>query len=146
MTAFCGAGAELRASCSLRALEWGVGEACQTGRATFSMMSDLFPARKNWPRAISVLNFGPSWPARGLALLLGGAVWIHFRFEHGARFELPLLGALRAVGRLRSMLVSLPGFLVAALFVTVPEAPAPAGRIAGGCDEVPSRSRMFCGS
>jgi MFS family permease len=101
-----------------------VGEACN-GPATFSMLADLFP-REKLPRAISVLNLG-FVAGTGLALVLGGAV-IHFVSNMGP-IELPLLGALRP-WQITFLLVSLPGFVVAALLATVPE-PLRRGRIDG---------------
>jgi MFS family permease len=123
MTAFCGL-AQSFVQLFIARIGVGVGEACN-GPATFSMMADLFP-REKLPRAISVLNFG-FVAGTGLALVLGGAV-IHFVSNMGP-IELPLLGALRP-WQITFLLVSLPGFLVAALFVTVPE-PVRRGRIAG---------------
>jgi len=123
MTAFCGL-AQSFVQLFVARIGVGVGEACN-GPATFSMMSDLFP-RDKLPRAISVLNFG-FVAGTGLALLVGGAV-IHFVSNMGP-IELPLLGALRP-WQITFLLVSLPGFLVAALFITVPE-PLRRGRIAG---------------
>ncbi|MFL6599770.1 MAG: MFS transporter [Steroidobacteraceae bacterium] len=123
MTALCGL-AHSFVQLFVARIGVGVGEACN-GPATFSMMSDLFP-RDKLPRAISVLNFG-FVAGTGLALLLGGAV-IHFVSNLGP-IELPLLGALRP-WQITLLLVSLPGFLVAAMFVTVPE-PLRRGRIAG---------------
>jgi MFS family permease len=123
MTAFCGL-AQNFVQLFVARIGVGVGEACN-GPATFSMMSDLFP-REKLPRAIAVLNFG-FVAGTGLALLLGGAV-IHFVSNMGP-IELPLLGALRP-WQITFLLVSLPGFLVAALFATVPE-PLRRGRIAG---------------
>ena len=123
MTAFCGL-AQSFVQLFIARIGVGVGEACN-GPATFSMLADLFP-REKLPRAIAVLNFG-FVAGTGLALLLGGAV-IHFVSNMGP-IELPLVGALRP-WQITFLLVSLPGFLVAALFVTVPE-PLRRGRIAG---------------
>jgi len=123
MTAFCGL-AQNFVQLFIARIGVGVGEACN-GPATFSMLADLFP-REKLPRAISVLNLG-FVAGTGLALVLGGAV-IHFVSNMGP-IELPLLGALRP-WQITFLLVSLPGFLVAALFVTVPE-PLRRGRIAG---------------
>ena len=123
MTAFCGL-AQNFVQLFIARIGVGVGEACN-GPATFSMLADLFP-REKLPRAISVLNLG-FVAGTGLALVLGGAV-IHFVSNMGP-IELPLLGVLRP-WQITFLLVSLPGFLVAALLATVPE-PLRRGRIAG---------------
>jgi MFS family permease len=103
----------------------GVGEAC-SGPATYSMMADLFPKEK-LPRAISVLNFG-FVSGTALALLVGCAA-IHL-VSNMPPVTLALLGTLRP-WQLTFLLVSIPGFIVAALFTTVKE-PIRRGRVAFG--------------
>jgi MFS family permease len=123
MTAFCGL-AQSFVQLFMARIGVGVGEACN-GPATFSMLADLFP-RDKLPRAIAVLNFG-FVAGTGLAMLLGGAV-IHF-VSTMPPISLPVLGTLHP-WQVTFILVGIPGLLVAALFVTVPE-PARRGRLAG---------------
>jgi MFS family permease len=93
----------------------GAGESC-SGPATFSMMADLFPPRK-LPRAIAVLNFG-FIAGTGLSLLAGGAAiaWI----SSWPSISLPVIGELYD-WQLVFIVVGLPGFIVAALMMTVKE-------------------------
>jgi MFS family permease len=93
----------------------GAGESC-SGPATFSMMADLFPPRK-LPRAIAVLNFG-FIAGTGMSLLAGGAAiaWI----SSWPSISLPLIGELYD-WQLVFIVVGLPGFIVAALMMTVTE-------------------------
>ncbi len=123
MTAFCGL-AQSFIQLFIARIGVGVGEACN-GPATFSMLADLFP-REKLPRAISVLNFG-FVAGTGLALLLGGTV-VHF-VSGMPPVSLPVVGTLHP-WQITFLLVGLPGLLVAALLMTVPE-PLRRGRIAG---------------
>ena len=93
----------------------GAGES-SSGPATFSMMADLFPPRK-LPRAIAVLNFG-FIAGTGMSLLAGGAAiaWI----GSWPSISLPGIGALYD-WQLVFIVVGLPGFIVAALMMTVKE-------------------------
>jgi MFS family permease len=93
----------------------GAGESC-SGPATFSMMADLFPPLK-LPRAIAVLNFG-FIAGNGMALLAGGAAiaWIN----SWPSISLPVIGKLYD-WQLVLIVVGLPGFIVAALMMTVKE-------------------------
>jgi len=109
----------------------GAGESC-SGPATFSMMADLFPPRK-LPRAIAVLNFG-FIAGTGMSLLAGGAAiaWI----SSWPSISLPVIGELYD-WQMVFIVVGLPGFIVAALMMTVKEpirrgiaAVAPAGSAA----------------
>jgi MFS family permease len=111
----------------------GAGESC-SGPATFSMMADLFPPRK-LPRAIAVLNFG-FIAGLGGALLIGGAaiVWI----GTWPPVSLPGIGVLRP-WQLVFLVVSVPGFIVAALMLTVKE-PIRRGVAASGAGGAPVQS------
>lgn len=103
----------------------GAGESC-SGPATFSMMADLFPPRQ-LPRAIAVLNFG-FIAGLGMSLLAGGAaiVWI----GTWPPVSLPGIGVLYD-WQLVFIVVGLPGFIVAALMMTVKE-PIRRGVVAAG--------------
>lgn len=93
----------------------GAGEAVN-GPATYSMIADLFP-RERLPRAIAVLNLG-SMAGIGLSLILG-AVVIE-ALSHRTMPTLPLIGQLRH-WQMVFLIVGLPGLLLAALMMTVPE-------------------------
>jgi MFS family permease len=101
----------------------GVGEA-SSGPATYSMLADLFPPAR-LPRAISVLNFG-FVAGNAMASLLGAAA-IQM-VSALPPLSVPVVGALRP-WQLVFMMVSIPGFLVAALFTTLRE-PVRRGRVA----------------
>jgi MFS family permease len=103
----------------------GVGEAC-TGPATFSMLADYFP-REKLARAIAVLNFGYT-TGIGVAAIVGGLViaWV----AQMPAWSLPGVGELNLASWQRVLiLVGLPGLIVSALMLTVPE---PVRRAANG--------------
>src|SRR5262245_22042114 len=112
----------------------GAGESC-SGPATFSMMADLFPPRK-LPRAIAVLNFG-FIAGTELSLLAGGAAiaWI----GSWPSISLPVIGELYD-WQLVFIVVGLPGFIVAALMMTVKE-PMRRGVAAATVSGTPAQSR-----
>jgi MFS family permease len=93
----------------------GVGEATLTP-ATYSMAGDSFPPHK-LGRAMSVFVIG--WPLGiGLALIIGGLV-IDFVAKTPA-YTWPLIGELKS-WQVCFILVGLPGLLVAALAMMLPE-------------------------
>jgi MFS family permease len=93
--------------------------------AAFSMISDLFP-RDKLGRALGVYQAG-AFVGAGAALLVGGAVIAMIKLS-GAQV-LPIVGQVEP-WQIVFFVVGLPGLLVAALMVTVPE-PARRGVPAG---------------
>ncbi len=92
-----------------------VGEA-SLAPAAFSMVADLFP-RERFGRAIGVYQAG-AFVGAGAAFLVGGVV-IHL-IEASTTRVLPVVGAV-APWQLVFFAVGLPGVLVAALALTIPE-------------------------
>ncbi|MEM7465868.1 MAG: MFS transporter [Pseudomonadota bacterium] len=114
MTAACGLAKNFSQLAIARILV-GVGEATLTP-ATYSMAGDSFPAHK-LGRALSVFVIG--WPLGiGLALIIGGLV-IEFVSSSSA-YTLPLLGEIKA-WQVCFLVVGLPGVLIAALTLFLPE-------------------------
>lgn len=99
----------------------GVGETT-SGPSAYSLLSDYFPPHR-LPRAISVMQIG-FVVGTGMALMLGAGI-IDFVAHH------PGLGIAALEGfrpwQLVMMLVSVPGFVVAALMLTVREPPRRGG-------------------
>lgn len=97
----------------------GFGEAA-LNPAAYSLMADMFPKHK-LARAVGVFSCG-AFIGSGLAFYFGGMVLEYV----GARpeMELPLIGAVRS-WQVAFFAVGLPGLLVAALMITVPEPPRP---------------------
>lgn len=93
----------------------GVGEAALSPGA-YSMIADYFPP-KSRGRAIAIYTMGVSLGS-GLAYLIGGLL-ITFANKHAA-VEVPFLGAL-SPWRFIFIAVGLPGLLVAAAMLLVPE-------------------------
>lgn len=100
----------------------GIGETT-SGPSAYSLISDYFPPHR-LPRAISVMQIG-FVAGNGLALVLGAAI-IDF-VSRNPDFSLPGVGPLRGWQAVL-MLVSIPGFIVAALMFTVKEPPRRGGK------------------
>jgi MFS family permease len=114
MTAACGL-SKTFGQLALARIAVGVGEATLTP-ATYSMAGDSFPPHK-LGRAMSVFVIG--WPLGiGLALIIGGLV-IDFVAKTPA-YTWPLIGELKS-WQVCFILVGLPGLLVAALAMMLPE-------------------------
>lgn len=94
----------------------GVGETT-SGPSAYSLMADYFPPER-LARAISVMQIGFVAGTAG-SLFLGG--WLIGLVGPGPH-ELPLIGTVRG-WQVVLMLVSIPGFIVAALLLTVKEPP-----------------------
>ena len=108
----------------------GAGEAVN-GPATYSLLGDSFP-REKLPRAMAVLNVG-FIGGTAISLVIGGLVIAALAKVH---VTLPILGAVHT-WQLVFFAVGLPGLLVAALMMTVPE-PARRGLGSqGGASAVP---------
>ena len=114
MTAACGLASSFPTLFAAR-VGVGVGEAC-TGPATYSMLADYFPPEK-LPRAIGVLNMGFVFGS-GFALLIGGTVIT--LLSATPIVHLPIVGDVKS-WQATMMAVGLPGLIVAALMLTVPE-------------------------
>jgi MFS family permease len=95
----------------------GVGETT-SGPSAYSLMSDYFPPER-LARAISVMQVG-FVAGTGGAMILGG--WLIGAIGTDPGVSLPLIGPLRG-WQLVLMLVSIPGFIVSALMLTVKEPP-----------------------
>jgi len=93
----------------------GAGEAVN-GPAVYSMLSDYF-RKERLPRAIAVMQIG-SVAGGGFSLLFG-AVIIHL-LVNISEIQAPLIGTIRW-WQLVFIAVGLPGLLVGALVMTVPE-------------------------
>lgn len=93
----------------------GVGETT-SGPSAYSLLSDYFPPHR-LPRAISVMQVGFVL-GTGLSLILGA--WVIGFVGTSPQFSLPLFGHLKG-WQVVLMLVSIPGFIVAALMLTVRE-------------------------
>jgi len=93
----------------------GVGEAALSPPA-YSMLADFFPPHK-LGRPIGVYSSG-IYLGAGLAFIVGGAV-VEF-FRNADAIDLPLLGEL-FTWQLAFIAVGLPGLIIAALMLTVPE-------------------------
>lgn len=101
----------------------GAGESSVTP-AAWSLLADYFP-RERRARPVSVYLMGPYLGA-GLALIVGAEV---IDWASGAEeIVVPLFGAL-APWQLTFVIVGVPGFLLSALLLTIPE-PERRGRIA----------------
>ncbi|MCW3837550.1 MFS transporter [Sphingomonas canadensis] len=99
----------------------GVGETT-SGPSAYSMMSDYFPPHR-LPRAISVMQVGFVL-GNGLAFL-GGAALIAWAMTLDG-VSLPFTGPLRP-WQIVLMTISIPGFIVALLMLTVKEPPRRGG-------------------
>lgn len=95
----------------------GVGEAALSPPA-YSMLADYFPPQK-LGRPIGVYSSG-IYMGAGLAFIVGGAV-VQF-FRNVRAIDVPLLGELFS-WQLAFIAVGLPGLIIAALMLTVPEPP-----------------------
>jgi MFS family permease len=93
----------------------GVGETT-SGPSAYSLLSDYFPPAK-LPRAIAVMNLG-FVAGVGFSMIIGGAI-ISFVGTSGG-YDFPFGVHLRS-WQLVLILVSIPGFIVAALMLTVKE-------------------------
>ncbi len=114
MTAACGL-AKSFGQLAFARIAVGVGEATLTP-ATYSMAGDSFPPHK-LGRAMSVFVIG--WPLGiGLALIIGGLV-IQFVADTPS-YTLPLVGELKS-WQMCFFVVGLPGLLIAALAMLLPE-------------------------
>lgn len=99
----------------------GVGETT-SGPSAYSLMADYFPPHR-LPRAISVMQIGFVL-GNGLAFV-GGAAVIGYVFAHPG-FSLPFIGPLKG-WQVVLMLISIPGFIVSLLMLTVKEPPRRGG-------------------
>ncbi len=117
MTALCGFAQNFLQLFMFR-IGVGVGEIVH-GPATYSMMADLFP-REKLPRAIAVLQLG-FIGGIGVSLLLGAFV-IHMLLGID-NVIVPGTSIVIRNWQLVFIIVGLPGFLVAALMMTVAEPP-----------------------
>lgn len=114
MTAACGL-AKSFGQLAIARIAVGVGEATLTP-ATYSMAGDSFPPHK-LGRAMSVFVIG--WPLGiGLALIIGGLV-IEFVADTPS-YTLPLVGEIKS-WQVCFLVVGLPGLLIAALAMLLPE-------------------------
>ena len=114
MTAACGL-AKSFGQLALARIAVGIGEATLTP-ATYSMAGDSFPPHK-LGRAMSVFVIG--WPLGiGLALIIGGLV-IQFVADTPS-YALPLVGEVKS-WQMCFLVVGLPGLLIAALAMFLPE-------------------------
>lgn len=95
----------------LARLSVGVGEAALSP-GTYSMLSDYFPKEK-LGRAVAIYSLG-SFIGGGIAFLIGGYV-IHL-LKQVTTLSVPLLGDIHS-WQLTFVIVGLPGFLVALLFI-----------------------------
>lgn len=93
----------------------GVGETT-SGPSAYSLLSDYFPPHR-LPRAISVMQVGFVLGS-GLSMILGA--WVIDFVAANPQLRLPVLGQLRG-WQMVLMLVSMPGFVVAALMLSVSE-------------------------
>jgi MFS family permease len=93
----------------------GVGEAALSP-AAYSMIADSFP-KQRLSRALSVYTIGLPMGA-GLALVIGGVV---VQIVTGtSEYQVPMVGAMKA-WQVTFLIVGLPGLLVAAWLLTLPE-------------------------
>jgi MFS family permease len=95
----------------LARLSVGVGEAALSP-GTYSMLSDYFPKEK-LGRAVAIYSLG-SFIGGGIAFLIGGYV-IHL-LKQVTTLSVPVLGDVHS-WQLTFLIVGLPGFLVALLFI-----------------------------
>ncbi|HQR04849.1 MAG: MFS transporter [Proteobacteria bacterium] len=116
MTGLCGL-AESFAGLFIARIGVGIGEAALSP-AAYSLLSDLFPARRlQWATSIFALGIPLG---TGASYLLGA--WIQEAFRTGALDFLSLPAGM-AVWQITFVLVGAPGLLIAALFCFVPEPP-----------------------
>ena len=99
----------------------GAGEAA-LAPATYSLITDLFPARK-LGQAIGVFSLG-SFLGSGLAFIVGGSA-IAAATAHG---PITILGILLQPWQMVLILVGLPGLLLAAIIALTVREPHPSGR------------------
>jgi MFS family permease len=95
----------------LARLSVGVGEAALSP-GTYSMLSDYFPKEK-LGRAVGIYSLG-SFIGGGMAFLIGG--YVINLLKQVTTTTVPLLGDVRS-WQLTFLIVGLPGFLVALLFI-----------------------------
>jgi len=100
----------------------GVGEAT-LGAPGVSLLADYFP-REQLGRAMSIYSMGVFFGS-GLGYVFGA--WVVGRVDVAGVWHLPLLGEVRP-WQAAFAAVGLPGFLIAALFLTVREPPRTAAR------------------
>lgn len=93
----------------------GLGEAALSP-AAMSLIADYFRPEKR-ARASSIYIAGASFGG-GMAIIVGG--WLGGIVSHGATIDVPLIGDMRA-WQFTLLAVSVPGFLLGALFMLVPE-------------------------
>ena len=117
MTALCGVAQNFWQLFLFR-MGIGVGEIVH-GPATYSMMADFFP-REKLPRAIAVLQLG-FIGGSGISLLLGAFVIQMLLDFKGV--TIPGTDIFIRNWQMVFIIVGLPGLLVAALMMTVPEPP-----------------------
>ncbi|MGE5722123.1 MAG: MFS transporter [Sphingomonadales bacterium] len=100
----------------------GVGETT-SGPSAYSLMSDYFPPHR-LPRAISVMQIGFVL-GTGLSMIVGA--WIINFVGASPELSLPLVGRLHG-WQMVLMIVSVPGFIVAAIMASVKEPVRRGGR------------------
>ncbi|RKT26445.1 sugar phosphate permease [Paraburkholderia sp. RAU2J] len=127
-TAACGVSQNF-AQMFLARLSVGVGEAALSP-GTYSMLSDYFPKEK-LGRAVGIYSLG-SFIGGGMAFLIGG--YVINLLKQVATTTVPLLGDVRS-WQLTFLIVGLPGFLVALLFILTVRDPQRKGLVRDSAGE-----------
>jgi MFS family permease len=113
----------------LARLSVGVGEAALSP-GTYSMLSDYFPKEK-LGRAVGIYSLG-SFIGGGMAFLIGG--YVINLLKQVTTTAVPLLGDMRS-WQLTFLIVGLPGFLVALLFILTVRDPQRKGLVQDSAGE-----------